>query len=135
MAFLRAVLSSFRSGLIRCDSYQTVFHDPDLLLCQSVEVIDQAVNLSVCGAGTRCSSQCNGWMALEAGSVVRVLGGGQPLVQVQHALDQRDHLVVLVEEKGAGGLIAPELSRKDSRPLDLFVSPTLDEVQRFYAAY
>lgn len=61
------------------------FNNPNLLIRQPVEVVHEAINLLV--------GRVN--LALELGLVVRRLGRGQPLLQVQHPLDKRHHLVVL----------------------------------------
>lgn len=56
----------------------------DLFLRQSVQLVNQAVNLPICGLD----------LALEMVALVIAFGGGELLVQVEHGLYQGDHAVV-----------------------------------------
>jgi hypothetical protein len=62
------------------------FHYPDLLLGQIIKLIHQPVDLAVCLVN----------LTLEAVFFVRHAGGGQVFVQLQHALHQPGHAVVVV---------------------------------------
>ncbi len=80
-------------------------YDPDLLLRETVEVIDQAVDPAVGGVD----------LALEVGLFVVRPGGGELPMEGEHLFDQGDHPVVALpvrrvgEVDGADGKLDDEL--------------------------
>ena len=73
---------------------------------EAVELIDQLVNLFICG----------GNLAVEDGLVVRGIGGGEFVVEIEHGGDKLDHVVVLglvlgIVEVHGGKTACPRLRR------------------------
>src|ERR1017187_3835979 len=66
-------------------SFSSALHEFDFVIGQTVKLIDQPVNLLIGGSD----------LAFERGFLRRRFGGGQTLVQRQHLLHQRNHLVVM----------------------------------------
>ena len=54
------------------------FYNGDLFFAQAIKVLEEAINLAVSGVN----------LTLEPGLIVRALGRRQPLVQLEHPLDQ-----------------------------------------------
>jgi hypothetical protein len=67
------ILLQFRQ---RCNRGR--FNNLDLLFCQAVEVIDEAVDFLICDVD----------LTLKAFLISRRLGGSQLLVKIQHAFDE-----------------------------------------------
>ena len=63
------------------------FHNPDLLLRQPVQLIDQPVDLPVCGLDA----------AGEQSPLVLRAGGGESLMQIEHGLHQFHQPIVAGE--------------------------------------
>lgn len=82
-------------------------HNPDLLLCEAVQLLDQPVNLPV--------------YSLDAAGDQRPLmlraGGGESLVQVEHGLHQLHHAVVW------RGILLVAESKIDLKPHQFFQRP------------
>ena len=75
--------------MLRCCG---VFYDLDLVFCEVVELVDELVDLPVCGLN----------LALEERLLVASFGVGQLLVQLQHVLYELDHSIVSGHVFGVG---------------------------------
>ena len=65
--------------------HSSPLHQPDLLICQFVQLIHQGIDLGIGGID----------LALEQGFLGRGFGIGKLLVQTEHAFDQDNNLISL----------------------------------------
>src|ERR1035441_9606855 len=80
----RSIAGPVGQRLSKPKSFSRALHEFDFVIGQTVKLIDQPVNLLIGSSD----------LAFERGLLRRRFGGGQALVQRQHLLHERNHLVV-----------------------------------------